>query len=192
MKKIILLFFCILNLCTASAQKSTNFIYVDFSSTKKLSKLSEKVKTVAKDFNEPFVLFISNDNAPIIIKENASVENGLNQIFSLRPSSPDFINEIDTINATFSNLNLNLGLHQQGSSSNDKAIFYFFLNTEKFEQNFQNKNLIDRLLLTNQLISKVGVIKDVEVIIFLDSDFDELSYFYSELITNKKFKVQSY
>jgi hypothetical protein len=192
MKKIALLFFFILKLYTASAQKSANFIYVDFSSTKKLSKLSEKVNVVAKDFNDPFVLFLSNDNAPVIIRGNEGIDNGLGQMFSLRPSSPDFVADIDTINAIFSNSNIINGLNNTSTASNYQVKLFFFLSAEKFEQNYLNKNLIDRLLLTNRLVSKDGLKDGVHVTIFLDGDFDPSGDFYADLMKNRKFKVQSY
>ena len=192
MKKIALLFFLILKLCSTSAQKSANFIYVDFSSTKKLSKLSEKVSTVAKDFNVPFVLFLSNDNAPLIIRDNEGIDNGLGLMFSLRPSTPDFIDEVDTINAIFSNSIIIEGINKTSGNADYIVNLMFFFNAEKFEQNYQNKNLIDRLLLTNRLVSRDGLEDGVYVTIFLDGDFDSSNDFYTDLIKNRKFIVQSY
>lgn len=177
------------------AQKSVNVIYVDFSATKNLNKLSEEVFEIAKKAEGDVLLFLSNDKYPIIIKDKNEIKNALNEISSLRPSKPDFFDEADTINTILSTEKLlsNFLKKEESGAIGEIVNFFFFLNAEQSNLYRQDKYFVNRILLSNRLLNKAGLSRRSTVnLYFNSSDAPSEQTYISNLKSKKLYNIYEY
>lgn len=180
----------------SNPQNEKDFIYVAFSDTKRLSLLEDKVTELIQGIDGEILFFMSNDNKPIVITEKDAVSNALDQMYNLRPSLPDFVEEIDSINSLFSAHNFITGLNDQEVNNGGQVNFHFFLNLEKAQLYRQDTKFIDQLLLTNRILfkNKNRVPANIKVNIYIDLDgVDENSNsFISQLEKKGYYEVYTY
>jgi len=179
MKRFAIFLFLTFTLQSINSQSFSKIIYLDFSATNRLDELSGSIKTILNNTDGNFILFVSNDRNPIITTDKQKALEEINKIYYLRPSKPDFFQEIDTLNDI---MNLNL---TSDMKLNDSLHFYFFLNAEQASLYQQDKFFIEQLMLTNKLLKTAGLVKNCYITIYFDSTKDHSQALYITQLKKK-------
>lgn len=159
------------------SQSTTNLYYVDCSSTNRLEKLKEIFIEQYKKSNGEKIVFISNDNFPIILLNEVKIDEVLKQLFYINPLRPDFFDVIDSLNSLLPKdiliRNNNYNYH-----------FTFFLNAEQSFYDHTHNSFIKYLLLTNKIIDNNIIRSDIKITIIFDSNKSEISKDYITFLKN--------
>lgn len=180
MKYIILLFIFIF--ISIYSKSNTTIVYIDVSKSSNKEKIIKQTKyLVNKNISDDFIVFISNDNTPIIITNINSLDKKLNELFYITPSSPFIDDEVDTLNYYMDNFKLSV------NSNNNIDFFFFSPPSDK------TNILITKLLLSNRLSNKDGLKKNIKVSILYEEEKEtyETKKYY-ELFKQKKYEIKYY
>lgn len=161
----------------------TNIIYVDRSQILDVKSLITVVEKIVQEKpNEDFLVYISNDMYPVILKDMSLLTSGLEEMFEIIPSDPEYSFEVDTINAL-----INSKLQMLNDTELDEKVnLFFILDAEYAINNNQKKKLIQRLLLTNGWTNKDGLSDNVIVSVYFkqgnyqDLKMNELKDLYND------------
>ena len=180
MKHISLLF---LFLCFSMYSKSnTTIVYIDISKkTNKEDIIKQTKQIINKNSNDNFIVFISNDNAPIIITNIEYLDKELKKLYYISPSSPSINDETDTLNYYIDNIGLNV-------NATTNMAFYFFT-----EPTNKTKRLITKVLLSNRLSNNEGLKNNITVNVLFEKrkETNEIKKNY-ELYKQKKYEIKFY
>jgi hypothetical protein len=147
-----------------SISATTNIVYIDVSSILDLKAVIETTKNIVlKNKDEDFIIFISNDNNPVIITERYNLNEELNILYEIDPSIPDLSKDIDTLNTL-----LNEIIHLEFQTDSSELLFSFILDVNQTIFYNHIQSLVDKLLLTNSMIKNGKPIKGVEVFVYFN------------------------
>ena len=174
MKRLILLFIFIIYSIYSKAD--TIIVYIDVSDNPNKEEIIRQTKILIQNKNDEFIVFISNDNTPIIINNTDYLDTDLNKLFYISPSSPSIDDDTDTLNYYIDYIGI--------KTNSTKQISFYFYTTPTTKTN----SLISRILLSNRLANSNGLKDNVNVNIIFDKN--------KETIETKKnyelFKIRKY
>jgi hypothetical protein len=150
-----------------------NVIYIDVSNIENLQEVVEITNDIIKSKpNENFIIYISNDDNPIIITNRERLNEELKNIFYIHPSIPMYNEEIKALNELLGNNNYCNNIETQTSNLSQKEIvnFYFILNLNQSIEYNQTKYFIDKLMLTNRLMFQHKLINNVKLKVYYDTN----------------------
>jgi hypothetical protein len=176
MRSIILTLFFILFLNDlVSAQ--TTFIYVDVSGNLDRDLLKGELESKSQTIGE-LTYFISNDNTPVIGNTSSKLKNELKDLSTLKPSTPISYREVDTILSVLDVMQPPITL-----------MFYF---DYQYARSGGLQNLVERLLLSNGWMDKVGLKKGITVKLNFQKQENITDQQQWELSKNGKYEIIIY
>ena len=153
-------------------------IYIDLSDRPNLERVIEITEQiVSTTTTDEFLVFISFEGKPILIDDINKIDIELSKI-NVTPSSPDINKNIDALNALIT---------KKGYLKNNQVTFSFLLTA-----NDRANIFINRFLLTNRVISREGLINNVNVGIypFGDKNTEEYKSNY-KIFKEKKYDIKN-
>jgi hypothetical protein len=179
--------FCILGmyLFPVSAQEF-NFIYVDKSAIGKIDLLQKQIVDLYGAGNETTMLFISNDKKPMVATSVEEMKSVVKELSYIRSGAPSPYFEVDTINHFFSKYDL----------EKLKCSFMFVLSMEQAISQKQLKYIVDRVMLTNGIYTKTGVMQNCSVKLYFEkseiSQKAQTLEYIKEIKNNPHYEVYEY
>jgi hypothetical protein len=142
-------------------------------------------RIVEENQSDDFILYISNNSNPIIVYSKREIESSLKKLSSLYTSLPDIDDEIDRINEVFDRQKLFLDFTNKENT--DELDFYFIMDYEKTKMYNLITRFINKLLLTNRLITGDGLATGIQVTVYLNKNAA-----YTQLINTNNYKELGY
>lgn len=168
-----LAFLCLSNCLIAQS----TFIYIDVSGNIDRDVLKNELNIYTEKWDNT-ICFISNDNSPLIAKSLNEFKVILEELSTIKPSTPVSYNEIDTILTILDSVQAPIDL-----------VFYLDC---KYTLNGGLQNLIERLLLSNGWLSKDGIKSGVRLkLCFQKNDYLFNEYF-NELSKSNIYEIYQY
>lgn len=155
----------------------STFLYIDISGNIDRDVLKNELSLYTEKWNNT-ICFISNDNTPLVGKSLNEFKVMLEDLSTIKPSTPISYNEIDTIITILDTIQMPLDL-------------VFFLDL-KYTQNGGLQNLVERLLLSNGWLNKDGLKSGISVKLYFQKNDYNLEQYFKELSKNSIYEIYQY
>ena len=167
MKKLILNLIMIAFSLSTIAQSKVAVIYIDASNSgDKLILMQEEIKKINNN-NDNVILYISNGESPLIATNKEEVEKSSVRLRMISPNYPDIRFDINKLNKELlkNNILSNIMNHTLNSGVESSIDFHFFFDKSDYESNNFKRNIIQKLLLSNNLEFNNKIHKNCKVIV---------------------------
>lgn len=153
-------------------------IYIDISDRPNLERVIEITKQIVySNTTDEFLVFISYGNEPILIDDINNIEEELIKL-NETPSPPFINDDIDKLNTIIS---------KRSFLKNNNVTFNFLLTPSNSANIF-----INRLLLTNRLINRDGLISNIGVNVYPFGDRETEEYKSNcKIFKEKKYEIKN-
>lgn len=172
MKKIIGLIISFIFISFSNLMADKTFIYIDVSNINRLDKVKEITKKIVDSIGyQDYIVYISNGENPIVIEnqKRSRLKNSLKQLNSINPSQPNLNIEINSINKILTKKGWVREVNDENRVLNEEFNFVFISNLSEIIDYDLTTRFIDKLILSNRLLSKGKLIENSTLKVFADN-----------------------
>ncbi|PCJ82009.1 MAG: hypothetical protein COA49_03340 [Bacteroidetes bacterium] len=153
---------------------SKTFIYIDNSNIRDIDKVIKQTEDIIRASNyDNFIVYISNDKSPIILNSLESLSQDLKQLYSISPSSPQVLFEVNMISETLETYFPDIQSRNYDSTLSEEINMYFIFDLTHSIEYDQTKTLINKVLLSNRLKFEPGLVKGLNVTAYYNDNFKQ-------------------
>jgi len=187
MKKIVLIFLMgVFNIIQSYAQGKLVVIYADPSLNTSTYSLSTKLYDALQETDTRMLLYISNADKPLISNSIYDTKNIIDKLSKLKPIAPNYSKDIDSLNRLLNAEASLAGISERALDIKDDIHFFFFFDAEKCMQQNLIEKVAEKLLLTNRLMNKYGLLPSCKVRVYLSNTDNDAIKKYIRLLKEEK------
>lgn len=170
----------------ASAQGKLVVIYADPSANETNYALSNKLYDALQETDNRMLLYISKARTPIVSNSIYDMKNSIDQLSKIKSITPNYSFDIDSINRLLNEESSLSNISTRESDIKDDIFFFFFFDAEKCIKENLIENFSERLLLSNRLINKNGLLPSCKIKIYLSNADDSIARKYIHTLKEEK------